>query len=79
MLGSPVQNSWLEEVLGKMAKGQKYPSLVCSGRKTSTIGYAQRQDLIINIKDVAWENRLWDKHMGHLERAVREIFSLIRC
>ena len=54
MLGSPVQNSWLEEVLGKMAKGQKYPSLVCLDRKTSpAFGYAQRQDLIINIKDVA--------------------------
>ena len=52
MLGSPV--SWLEKVLGKMAKGQKYPSLVCSGRKTSSaFGYARRQDLIINIKDVA--------------------------
>ena len=54
MLGSPVQNSRLEEVLGKMAKGQKYPSLVCLDRKTSpAFGYAQRQDLIINIKDVA--------------------------
>ena len=80
MLGSPVQNSRLEEVLGEMAKGQKYPGLMCSGRKTSpAFGYAQHQDLIINIKDVAWENGLWDKHMGHLERAVLEIFLLIRC
>ena len=54
LLGSPVQNCRLEEVLGKMAKGQKYPGLVCSDRKTSpAFGYAQRQDLIINIKDVA--------------------------
>ena len=54
VLGSPVQNSRLEEVLGKMAKGQKYPSLVCLGRKTSpAFGYARCQDLIINIKDVA--------------------------
>ena len=54
MLGSPVQNSRLEEVLGKMAKGQKYPGLVCSGRKTSpAFGYARHQDLIINIQDVA--------------------------
>ena len=80
MLGSPVQNSRLEEVLGKMVKGQKYPGLVCLGRKTSSaFGYAQRQDLIINIKDVAWENGLWDKHMGHLERSVLEIFLLIMC
>ena len=79
MLGSPVQNSRLEEVLGKMAKGQKYPRLGAAGRKTSAFGYARRQDLIINIKDVAWENGLWDKHMGHLERAVLEIFLLIRC
>ena len=80
MLGSPVQNSWLEEVLGKMAKGQKYPSLVCLGRKTSpAFGYAWSQDLIINIKDVAWENGLWDKHMGHLEHSVLEIFLLIMC
>jgi len=54
MLGSPVQNSRLEEVLGKMAKGQKYPGLMYLGKKTSpAFGYAQRQDLIINIKDVA--------------------------
>ena len=54
MLGSPVQNSQLEEVLGKMVKGQKYPGLVCSGRKTSpAFGYARCQDLIINTKDVA--------------------------
>ena len=54
MLGSPVQNSRLEEVLGKMAKGQKYPRLGAAGRKTSpAFGYARRQDLIINIKDVA--------------------------
>ena len=54
MFGSPVQNSRLEEVLGKMAKGQKYPGLVCLGRKTSpSFGYARRQDLIINIKDVS--------------------------
>jgi hypothetical protein len=44
----------LEDVLGKMAKGQKYPGLMCPGRKTSpAFGYAWRQDLIINIKDVA--------------------------
>ena len=62
-----------------MVKGQKYPGLVFSGRKTSpAFGYAQRQDLTINIKDVAWENGLWDKHMGHLERTVLEIFLLIR-
>ena len=80
MLGSPVQNSQLEEVLGKMAKGQKCPRLGAAGRKTSpAFGYAWRQDLIINIKDVAWENGLWDKHMGHLEHAVLEIFLLIRC
>ena len=80
MFGSPVQNSRLEEVLGKMAKGQKYPGLVCSGRKSSpAFGYAQNQDLIINIKHVAWENGLCDKHMGHLEHAVREIFLPIRC
>ena len=54
MLGSPVQTSQLEEVLGKMAKGQKYPRLGAAGRKTSpAFGYAQCQDLIINIKDVA--------------------------
>ena len=54
MLGSPVQNSQLEKVLGKMVKGQKYPGLVCSGRKTSpAFGYARCQDLIINTKDVA--------------------------
>ena len=54
VLGSPVQNSQLEEVLGQMAKGQKYPGLMCPGRKTSpAFGYARRQDLIINIKDVA--------------------------
>jgi hypothetical protein len=54
--------------------------LMCPGRKTSpAFGYAWRQDLIINIKDVAWENGLWDKLMGHLERAVLEIFLLIRC
>ena len=54
MLGSPVQNSWLEKVLGKMVKGQKYPGLMYPGRKTSpAFGYARRQDLIINIKDVA--------------------------
>ena len=54
MLGSPVQNSRLEEVLGKMAKVQKYPGLVYTGRKTSpAFGYARLQDLIINIKDVA--------------------------
>ena len=63
-----------------MAKGQKYPGLVYLGRKTSpAFGYAQHQDLIINIKDVAWENGLWGKHMGHLERTVLEIFLLIRC
>ena len=63
-----------------MAKGQKYHSLMCPDRKTSpAFGYAQCQDLIINIKDVAWENGLWDKHMGHLEHAVLEIFLLIRC
>ena len=33
MLGSPVQNSRLEEVLGKMAKGQKYSSLVLRAEK----------------------------------------------
>ena len=33
MLGSPVQNSRLEEVLGKMAKGQKYPGLVLQAEK----------------------------------------------
>ena len=54
LLGSPVQNTWLEEVLGKMAKGQKYPGLMCLDRKTSpAFGYVRRQDLIINIKDVA--------------------------
>ena len=54
LLGSPGQNSRLEDVLGKMAKGQKYPDLMCPGRKTSpAFGYAWRQDLIINIKDVA--------------------------
>ena len=80
MLGSPVQTSQLEEVLGKMAKGQKYPRLGAAGRKTSpAFGYAQCQDLIINIKDVAWENGSWDKHLGHLEHAVLEIFLLIRC
>ena len=62
-----------------MAKVQKYPGLVYTGRKTSpAFGYARRQDLIINIKDVAWENGLWDKHMGHLERTILEIFLLIR-
>ena len=80
LLGSPGQNSWLEEVLGEMVKGQKYPGLMCLGRETSpAFGYAWRQDLIINIKDVAWEKGLWDKLMGHLERAVLEIFLLIRC
>ena len=80
MLGSPVQTSQLEEVLGKMAKGQKYPRLGAAGRKTSpAFGYARRQDLRINIKDVAWENGLWDKHMGHLEQVVLEIFLLIIC
>ena len=54
VLGSPVQNSRLEEVLGKMAKGQKYPGLMYPSRKMSpAFGYAWRQDLIINIKDVA--------------------------
>ena len=54
VLGSPVQNTRLEEVLGKMMKDQKYPGLVCSGRKTSpAFGYARCQDLIINTKDVA--------------------------
>ena len=33
LLGSAVQNSRLEEVLGKMAKGQKYPGFVCCGQK----------------------------------------------
>ena len=57
-----------------MVKGQKYPALCTADRKTSpAFGYARRQDLIINIKDVAWENGLWGKHMGHLERAVLEI------
>ena len=80
LLGSPGQNSRLEEVLGKMAKAQKYPGLMCPGRETSpAFGYAWRQNLIINIKDVAWENGLWDKLMGHLECAVLEIFLLIRC
>ena len=63
-----------------MAKGQMYPRLGAAGRKTSpAFGYAQRQDLIINIKDVAWENGLWVKHMGHLERTVLEILLLIMC
>ena len=77
MLGSPVQTSQLEEVLGKMAKGQKYPRLGAAGRKTSpAFGYALRQDLIIN-RDVTWENGLWDKHMSHLEHTVLEMFLLI--
>ena len=63
-----------------MAKGQKYPALCTADRKTSpAFGYARRQDLIINIKDVAWENGSWDKHLGHLEHTVLEIFLLIRC
>ena len=54
VLGSPVRNSQLEEVLATMAKVQKYPGLVYTGRKTSpAFGYARLQDLIINIKDVA--------------------------
>ena len=60
MLGSPVQNSRLEEVLGKMAKGQKYPSLLYLGKKTSpAFGYAQRQDLIINNEPILHEMSPW--------------------
>ena len=33
MLGSSVQNSRLEKVLGKMAKHQKYPGLVLRAEK----------------------------------------------
>ena len=63
-----------------MAKGQKDPGLLYLVKKTSpAFGYAWRQDLIINIKDVAWKNGLWDKHMGHIERAVLKILLLIRC
>ena len=79
MLGSPVQNSRLEEVLGKMAKGQKYPRLGAAGRKTSpAFGYARRQELIIN-RDVTCESGLWEKPMSDSERAVLEMFLLIMC
>ena len=62
-----------------MAKGQKYPALCTVERKTSPdFGYAQGQDLKI-IKDVTWENGLWDKHMSHLECTVLEMFLLIMC
>ena len=62
-----------------MAKGQKYPALCTADRKTSpAFGYARHQDLIIN-RDATWENRSWDKHMSHLERAVLEMFLLIMC
>ena len=62
-----------------MAKGQKYPALCTADRKTSpAFGYAHRQDLIIS-KDITWENKLWDKHMSHLEHTVLEMFLLIMC
>ena len=42
--GSPWENG----------EGPEVPQLGAAGRKTSSaFGYAQRQDLIINIKDVA--------------------------
>ena len=38
-----------EKILGKMAKGQKYPALCTADRKiSSAFGYARSQDLIIN-------------------------------
>ena len=71
--------SWRKS-LGKWQRARSTPAWCAAGRKTSpAFGYAWRQDLIINIKNVAWENGLWDKHMGHLDRAVLEIFLLIRC
>ena len=76
MLGSAVQNSRLEEVLGKMAKGQKYLTLYCGQKNISCLRL--HQDLIIN-RDITWENGLWDKHMSHLEPAVLEMFLLIMC
>ena len=71
--------SWRKS-LGKWQRARSTPALCAVGRKTSpAFGYAWCQDLIINIKDVAWENGLWVKHMGHLEQVVLEIFLLIIC
>ena len=88
MLSYPTATCWEAQYkiagwrksLGKWQRARSTLALCAAGRKTSpAFGYARRQDLIINIKDVAWENGLWDKHMGHLERAVLEIFLLIMC
>ena len=70
-----MQNSLEGEGPWENGEGPEVPQLGAAGRKTSSaFGYAQRQDLIINIKDVAWENGSWDKHLGHLEHTVLEIF-----
>ena len=66
--------------MGKWQRARNIPAWCAAGRKTfPAFGYARHQDLIINIKDVIRENELWDKHMGHLECVVLEIFLLIRC
>ena len=54
MLGSAVQNSCIGGSPWENGKGPEVPRLGAAGRKTSPAsGYVRRQDLIINIKDVA--------------------------
>ena len=78
LLGSIVQNSRIRrKSVGKWRRARSTPALCTADRKTSpAFGYARCQDLIIN-RDVTWENRLWDKHMNHLEHTVLEMFLLI--
>ena len=54
MWGSAVQNSCIGGSPWENGKGPEVPRLGAEGRKTSPAsGYVRRQDLIINIKDVA--------------------------